>query len=35
MVHCEPQASSQLQQAIFSALGWIVKVALAGEIQLE
>ncbi len=27
LVHGEPQASSQLQQAIFSALGWNVKVA--------
>jgi metallo-beta-lactamase family protein len=27
LVHGEPQASSQLQQAIFSALGWNVKIA--------
>ena len=27
LVHGEPQASSQLQQAISSALGWNVKVA--------
>jgi metallo-beta-lactamase family protein len=27
LVHGEPQASSQLQQAIFSALGWNVQVA--------
>jgi metallo-beta-lactamase family protein len=36
LVHGEPQASSKLQQAIFSALGWNVKVAhWLEKIQLE